>query len=218
MMNVNQASLVLALVWLAGCAATGQVGTQHSTDPIDATRQKGTTNLTHNSNTTRASGSTKSVDTTDTKEISRITGVDQAEVLTLSQLLDRLDRVTTLSPGSSKQLIQRMDAEFDRLDPAERFEFALLLTKKSNNNRSLTRAISILDGLEGDVKDQITLEILQLHRRYFALKKQYRSERNKTIELNKKIERLKGLEQDLDKSNSRIQESLNPSPGETQQP
>jgi hypothetical protein len=68
------------------------------------------------------------------------------------------------------------------------------------------------------VKDKIVQEILLLHRRYFTLQKQYRSERNKTIELEKKIEHLKGLEQDLDKSNTRMQESLNPMPGDVQQP
>jgi predicted RNase H-like nuclease (RuvC/YqgF family) len=88
----------------------------------------------------------------------------------------------------------------------------LLLARKGNSNKLLRRLISILDELEGHVKDQIVLEILNLHRRYFKLQQQYSQERSKTIELNKKIERLKGLEQDLDKSNTRIQESLKPVP------
>ncbi|MES9970189.1 MAG: hypothetical protein ABW092_09160 [Candidatus Thiodiazotropha sp.] len=217
-MNIKQASLLLVLIWLTGCAATGRISPQERTASVDASRQKDATGQTHNTAATQTSQVTDSADTIDIKDISELISADQMEILTLSRLLDRLDRVTTLSQDRSKQLIQQMDAEFDRLDPADRFEYALLLTKKSNSNKSLTRAISILDELEEDVKDRITLQILRLHRRYFALKKQYRSERNKTIELNKKIERLKGLEQDLDKSNTRMQESLNPFPGEPQQP
>jgi CII-binding regulator of phage lambda lysogenization HflD len=142
---------------------------------------------------------------------------EATDTLTLSRLLERLDRVASMKRSGIKQQIQQMESRLTELTPADRYELALLLTRKSSSNKTLKRAISILDSLQERVKDSIVSELIQLHRRYLALKKQYHSERNKTTELNKKIERLKGLEQDLDKSNERIQESLNPTPGETQQ-
>jgi hypothetical protein len=217
-MNVKQLSPLLIVLWLAGCAATGQKGTPEEVAPSEAAGKQVATALADNRETPVTTDPTNTDATPHSKDMANMTATQQVEVLTLSQLLDRLDRVTTLDPGAKKQLINQMDAQFAELTPADRFEFALLLTKGSTSNRSLTRSVSILNGLEKDVKDRITLEILRLHRHYFALKKQYRSERSKTIELNKKIERLKGLEQDLDKSNTRIQESLYPLPDETKQP
>jgi hypothetical protein len=214
-MNVKQTGMVLALLWLIGCAATDTTdkrnGSASTTDVVVQVDRKGVTDR------SLATRPTKITETIDANPTVVTTTPDEKEILTLARLLERLDKVTSLEVGLAKQRFRQMDAMYDELKPADRYELALLLTYKSTNNKSLSRAISILDELKEHVKDRIVLQILLLHRRYFDIKKQYRSERSKTIELNKKIERLKGLEQDLDKSNTRMQESLNPKPGDAQQ-
>jgi hypothetical protein len=116
-----------------------------------------------------------------------------------------------------KKQIQQMEKRYSNLKPVERYELALLITKNSSKNSALSRAITILEALQKEVDDRIVKALIDLHRDYYAIKKQYRSEKSKTTELNKKIERLKGLEQDLDKSNSPIREPLTPLPGKAPQ-
>jgi hypothetical protein len=213
-MNLKQAGFLLSLLWLTGCAATGPISTIDS-DDSNRERQKDTSNSPDAAVTVR----TTRPSYTPTPYVANDTTVaDEIEALTLPQLLYRLDHATTLDSSAKKERIQQMNARFAQLKPADRFEFVLLLSHKDMNNKSLNRAISILNGLEEYIKDPIVRELIRLYRSYFVIKKEYRSERNKTVELNKKIEHLKGLEQDLDKSNSRIQESLNPMPGDAQQP
>jgi hypothetical protein len=213
-MNLKQTGFLLYLLWLTGCATTGPVSGIDSDDDSNRECQKDISS-TDTGETVR----TASPSNTATPYVSNdTTAADEIKVLTLPQLLYRLDRATNLDPSAKKERIKRMDAQFAQLRPADRYEFVLLLTHKDMNNKSLNRAISILNGLEEYVKDPIVRELILLHRSYFVIKKEYRSERSKTVELKKKIEHLKGLEQDLDKSNSRIQESLNPIQGDAQQP
>ncbi|MEW8505905.1 MAG: hypothetical protein AB2598_04325 [Candidatus Thiodiazotropha sp.] len=209
-MNLRQAAVLLIAAWLSGCAATERLGKAETTAP-------GETSVTEETADTR-SERMNSTSAAEQAPVDAATTAGVTQALTLSRLLERLDRVATLEPGSMKQQIQLMNARYKDLSPADRYEFALLITRKSTNRRSLNRAISILDDLQESVHDRIVAEILLLHRRNFVLRKQYRSQRSKSIELEKKIERLKGLEQDLDKSNSRMQESSTPAPDEVQQP
>jgi hypothetical protein len=215
-MGAKQAGIIIfSLLWLTACAATGPAGTAESTDTITTDCRKETSRL---ADTTETTPIASTATTHNTGEIKVTRAADEIEVLTLPQLLYRLDRAATLDPDEKKERIQLMKARLAQLGPADKYEYALLLSHNGSNNKVLNRIISILDGLEEYVKDQIVQEIILLHRRYFALLKQYSAEHSKTIELNKKIERLKGLEQDLDKSNTRMQESLNPTPGKAQQP
>jgi hypothetical protein len=215
MMNAKQTGIILSLLWFTGCAAMDPIDKTDTTGTTDATVQKGKKEPADRG---EAMQTAKTTITIDTKPKTVIPASDDTKVLTLARLLERLDRVATLEPDSTKQRIKQMDARSDKLNPADRYEYALLLSRKGASTKSLNRAVSLLDDLQAHVKDKIVQEILLLHRRYFTLQKQYRSERNKTIELEKKIEHLKGLEQDLDKSNTRMQESLNPMPGDVQQP
>ncbi|PVV23438.1 MAG: hypothetical protein B6D74_07715 [gamma proteobacterium symbiont of Ctena orbiculata] len=212
-MNLRRSSLLLSILWLAGCAATEQIA---KTEAIESAATKETNSGAGKTETTRAAATTSAIDEGETANAAAT--AEMAQVLSLSRLLQRMDRVATLEPGSVQQRTQQLDAKFAELDPADRYEFALLLTRKRSTNRALTRAISILSELQEGANDRIGAEILLLHRRYLTLKKQYRSQRNKSIELEKKIERLKGLEQDLDNSNSRMQEPLYPLPGAPRQP
>lgn len=212
-MNFKQTGIMLILLWLTGCAAVEPVDKTDTTAMTHTAVQKTIPVPADSSEARQASVTAATAD----RESETITpSPDETDVLTLARLLERLDRVATRESGSTKQQIKQMDARFKALNPADRFEFALLLTRKGASSRSLNRAISILNELQAHVKDRIAQEILQLHHRNFMLRKQYRSEHNKTIELEKKIEHLKGLEQDLDKSNTRMQESLNPMPGDAQ--
>jgi hypothetical protein len=213
-MNAKRTGIILILLWLTGCAAVDLIDKTDPDGATDAAVQKDTK---AGADSNQARQATKTAATVDAEYETTTSTSDEMEVLTLARLLERLDRVATLQSGSTNQHIKQMDARFETLNPADKYEFALLLTRKPASGRSLKRAISILNELQAHVTDRIVREILQLHRRYFDLQRQYRSERNKTIELEKKIEHLKGLEQDLDKSNTRMQESLNPMPGDTQQ-
>ncbi|MEW7991287.1 MAG: hypothetical protein AB2820_13610 [Candidatus Thiodiazotropha sp.] len=212
-MNLRQSGVLLSIIWLTGCAATGQVA---RTDAVETAAAKESNTGAGKTEAMRPAAADSAIDDPETVNAAASVGVNQ--VLTLSRLLQRLDRVAALEAGPEKQRLQQLDARFTELDPADRYEFALLLTRRSSSNRSLNRAISILDELQERVNDRIVAEILLLHQRYFTLKKQYRSQRSKSIELEKKIERLKGLEQDLDKSNTRMQEPLHPLPGAPRQP
>jgi hypothetical protein len=210
-MNAKQTGIILLLLWHAGCAAVDPIDESVPGGATDTVVQKDAQGPVERYQARQATGRIKRVDA---EPITTIPPAHETEVLTLVRMLERLDHVTTLESGPVTQQIKALDARFKALNPAGRYELALLLTRKGAGSRSLNRAISILDDLLLHVKDNIVKEILQLHRHYFILQKQYRSERNKTIELTKKIENLKGLEQDLDKSNTRIQESLNPAPGD----
>jgi hypothetical protein len=217
-MHVKQAglaTLILALLWFSGCTTTEPAGTKEATSKIEIAISTDVTNEKVTNSLTDSAEKTRTIDSSD-----RVTtNVSEAkEVLTLARLLERLDRIASLDPVSIKQQIQQMDARFGDLNPADRYEFSLLITLKDATNKSLNRAITILDELKENVKDPIVQKILLLHRRNYVLEKQYSSERGKKIELKKKIERLKGLEQDLDNSNTRMQEHLNSSPGDAQQP
>ncbi|MET0068769.1 MAG: hypothetical protein ABW096_01930 [Candidatus Thiodiazotropha sp.] len=212
-MNLRQSGVLLSIIWLTGCAATEQLA---KTDAVETAATGESHTAAGKTEATRPAAADSAIGDPETANAAASAEVNQ--VLTLSRLLQRLDLVAALEAGSEKQRIQQLDARFAELDPADRYEFALLLARRSSSNRSLNRAIAILDELQEGVDDRIVAEILLLHHRYFTLKKQYRSQRSKSIELEKKIERLKGLEQDLDKSNSRMQEPLNSVPGAPRQP
>jgi hypothetical protein len=236
-MTIKQVSSLILLLIFTGCTATGPIGTSgqdakhpdphhgddkrlntsriaRSTDTPPPARPTDATHPDRIGSATQTARPPETASQHFTRELNTTTGVSEMEmeILTLPQLLYRLDRFTTLNPKAKKERLQQMEKRFTQLNPADRYEFVLLLARKGNSNKLLNRLISILKELEGHVKDPIVLEILHLHRRYFKLQVQYAQERGKTIELNKKIERLKGLEQDLDKSNIRMQESLKPVP------
>jgi hypothetical protein len=213
-MNAKLRVTLLSLLLLSGCATIDPIDAPDTASMPDAAAQEAT-----NKPADRRVSARPTVTSTklEAKRGNAAAASSEPDMLTLSRLLVRLDLVATLEPESIKKRIQQLEARFKELNPADRYEFALLLSHKGANTKSLNRAISILDELREDVKDKVVLKILMLQRRHCVLKKQYRLERFKTNELEKKIERLKGLEQYLDKSNSRMHESSNPAPGDAQQ-
>jgi hypothetical protein len=136
----------------------------------------------------------------------------QEQTLTTTQMLADLERVTAMDAGKAKQMIEQLQIESSSLTAGDRFELVLLLSQKGSSYKSQKQAWQLLDGLDTETSDPGVKEILSLQRRILSLERLYRLERNKTVELQKKIEYLKGLERELDESNQRIEEPLNPKP------
>jgi hypothetical protein len=132
----------------------------------------------------------------------------QGQVLTLSRMLASLGRIASTNDNEAKQLIQRRQSEATELDANDRFELILLLSQKGTDDKSLKQAQRLLEELETEPRELGAREILLMQRRILSLEQRYRSERRKRVELGKKIEHLKGLEQELDESNRRIEEPL----------
>ena len=91
-------------------------------------------------------------------------------------------------------------------------ELALLLSQKGASNKSLKQASRLLEELASDAGEPGVKEVLQLQQRILALEQLYRAERKKSIELQNKIEYLKGLERELDESNRQIIEPADAKP------
>ncbi len=136
----------------------------------------------------------------------------QEQTLSTSRMLADLERVAAMDASKAKQMIEQLQIESSALSAGDRFELVLLLSQKGSSPKSQKQAWQLLDGLEAETSDPGVKEILSLQRRILSLERLYRLERNKTVELQKKIEYLKGLERELDESNRRIEEPLNPKP------
>jgi hypothetical protein len=201
-MNAKQACPWLALLWLAGCATTGPVEPPSQTESTETT--EATTVQTHK------------IDKTDTTACTTaVPVVDETKVLTLSRVLERIDRVAAFEQNVVNQSVARLTADPAGLPPADRYELALLLARKGTDEKTANRAASLLKSLEENTANRAVRKILQLQQRILLLEKQYQTEWRKTAQLQQKIERLKGLEQDLEKSRP-MQESLPPQPESTQ--
>ncbi|MGD8908628.1 MAG: hypothetical protein PVI92_04715 [Chromatiales bacterium] len=137
---------------------------------------------------------------------------EQERQLTASRMLDALERVATLNAGDTKQMVEQLQAGANDLTAGERFELLLLLSKQGTDNRSLKQASQLLKALETKANEPSVREVLRLQRHNLHLEKLYRRERKKSAELQNKIEYLKGLERQLDESNTRVEEPSNPKP------
>ncbi len=133
---------------------------------------------------------------------------EQGHVLRLSRMLASLDRIASSKAEEAKQLLKQRQRETAELDANDRFELVLLLSRMGADDTSLKQAQQLLDELETEPRELGVHEILLLQQRILRLEQRYRTERRKSVELNKKIERLKGLEQELDESNRRNAEPL----------
>jgi hypothetical protein len=140
----------------------------------------------------------------------------QEQGLSPSRMLDALERVATMEPGDSKQMVELLQTGAGNLAAGDRFKLVLLLSQEGANNKSLKQALQLLDGLEAEAKEVSVREVLRLQRHNLRLEQLYRKERKKSVELQKKIEYLKGLERQLDESNKRVKEPPNSNPEQAQ--
>lgn len=197
-MSARQSGWGLALLWLCGCTATGP------TSPDLVQKQKQAKEQEQVQMQAQLLAQAK-------MQASLQAHVEEP-TLTASRMLAGLERVATLEPKIAKQMIDDAQTGSAEATLGDRFELVLLLSKKGADDKSLKRAILLLDGLESHAKEPGVLEILRMQRRYLLLEQQYRSERRKTAELQTKIEHLKGLEQELEESNRRMEAPLSPKP------
>jgi hypothetical protein len=137
----------------------------------------------------------------------------QESGLTPARMLAALERFATLETGMARQRIERLQAGNADLTAEERFELVLLLSQKNAKQRSRNRALRLLDRLEPEASEPSVREMLRLLRHNLQLRKSYISARRKGDKLQKKIEYLKGLERELEESNSRFVE---PQPAKTE--
>jgi hypothetical protein len=198
-MHARQTGVLLAMLWLAGCAAPCSVPqTKTQAQVQEQVREQ-----------------VQEQEEQEAQEESQAAELQEHEWgLTVPKMLSGMEQVAGLKPKAAKMLIQRLQAKTDELSAGDRFELALLLSQKGDD-KSLKQAWQLVNRLTADAQAPGVLEILRLQQRNLDLEQRYRMERRKSAELKKKIEHIKGLERELDESNKRMEEPLNPTPGPT---
>lgn len=190
-MRAERAGWLLLLLWLAGCATTcpspqAPLPPQKQTKPQEPASQ--------------------------TEQTEQTPDREQLKSLTVPRMLSALQRVAAVDTKEAGRLSKQLQNGSAELFAGERFELALLLSQKGASNKSLKQALRLLEELESDAGEPGVREVLQLQQRTLTLEQLYRTERKKSIELQNKIEYLKGLERELDESNRQIIEPAEAKP------
>lgn len=133
---------------------------------------------------------------------------ENERVLTASRMLTALERIAGLATEHTQRRIAALQNGADDFTAEDRFELALLLSRKGANNGSLKQALKLLEELEAEADGPAVKEALRLHRHSLRREQLYRAERSKSSKLQKKIEYLKGLERELEESNKRVKDPL----------
>ncbi len=193
-MRLKQIGLVPALFWLTACSTIGPT--------LNTNEQP--------ANRTQAQDVTESPDPQQELESQQIQ--QQMQELTPSRMLSALEHVAILEAGDSTKLVNKLQNWTGDLTAGERFELALLLSQEGADAKSLQRALKLLEELETLANELSVKEMLRLKQRNLHLEQLYRSERKKSVELNNKIEYLKGLERELEETNKHAEEPVGPRP------
>jgi|GEM_PF-5886680 len=133
--------------------------------------------------------------------------------LTAPEMATLLAEAARLAPEAVPAEIERLEVAADEGRTGDRLKLAHLLSRTDSATSDPDRALAILKGLAPAFQDPETQEIARLLTRILTLERDLRLARRQTAELQQKIERLKGLERDLDDSNGTI-EPLSTPPGE----
>lgn len=200
-MCARQTGWGLALLWLAGCTAPGPTRQEQVQVQAQEQRQE---QAQEQEEAEAEAAEQVPVQVEELRE--------QDQTLTATRMLDGLEQVASLNPKTAKQMLQHLRTSSAELTAGDRFVLALLLSQKNTDEKSLKRALLLLNKLEADTKEPGVREVLRLQRHSLNLEQRYRMEREKTVELQIKIEHLKGLERELDESNKRMEEPLTPNP------
>ena len=134
--------------------------------------------------------------------------------LTVGGMAACLEEVSDLAPEAVPVEIARLEGGAVEGSAADRLKLAYLLSRSDTSVSDPDRAWEILKGLMPTLRDRDAQEIARLLARTITLERALRVERDRTAEAQQKIERLKGLERELDDS-SRASQPLSPTPGES---
>jgi len=132
--------------------------------------------------------------------------------LTAAEMAALLAKVARLAPELVPAEIERLETTATGGGADERLELAYLLSRTDSAGFDSDRALELLKGLAPAFEDPEAEAIARLLARTLTLERDLRLARRETAELQQKIERLKGLERELDDSDGPI-EPLSTPPG-----
>ncbi|HEX9594452.1 MAG TPA: hypothetical protein VGB12_14090 [bacterium] len=133
--------------------------------------------------------------------------------LSAEQTIAYLDEVSRLEHEAVPAEIQRLEVGAAEGSAGDQLKLAYLLSRTDCATADPDRAWELLKGLAPAFQDKGAQGIARLLGRTITLERQLGLARSKTTELQQKIERLKGLERQLDDSNSTIERLPAPADG-----
>jgi hypothetical protein len=133
--------------------------------------------------------------------------------LSADQMVAYLDEVSRLEHEAVPAEIQRLEVGTAEGRAGDQLKLAYLLSRTDCATPDPDRAWELLKGLAPAFQDKGAEVIARLLGRTITLERQLGLARSKTTELQQKIERLKGLERQLDDSNSTIEQLPAPAHG-----
>jgi len=125
--------------------------------------------------------------------------------LTAAEMAALLAQVSRVAPESVPSEIQRAEAGVVEGRASDQLQLAYLLSRTDSATADPDRALALLNGMAPAFRDPETQEVARLLARILSLERDLRLARRETAELEQKIERLKGLERELDDTNGPIE-------------
>jgi len=133
--------------------------------------------------------------------------------LSAAEMATILAEASGLAPEAVPAEIERLQAAAAEGRPGDRLKLAYLLSRTDSARSDPDRGLALMQGLTPALQDPEAQAIARLLAHTLTLEHDLRLARRETAELQQKIERLKGLERELDDSNGPI-EPLSTPPGE----
>jgi len=130
--------------------------------------------------------------------------------LTAAEMAALLAEVSRMAPETVPAEIERAKAAATKGRASDRLQLAYLLSRTDSATSDPDRALALLKSMAPAFPDPETQEIARLLARTVTLERDLRLARRETAELQQKIERLKGLERELDDSNGPIEPTSRP--------
>ncbi|MBI5463278.1 MAG: hypothetical protein HY941_13935 [Gammaproteobacteria bacterium] len=128
--------------------------------------------------------------------------VDTGTDLSPARLGALTNRLAALDPASARREIARLKSNMAQSSVAERLKLAALLNREHNGMDELRQADTLLENLIPDLEDGDTRALARLLQHNIRLQLLLTEERNTVAELTRKIQQIKGLEEELQQHNS----------------